>query len=288
MKITKKLAAIFVSTFAALSLTACSNSGSGQSIENMYENSSSTTSSSSASTSSSTASSVSEAISNTTYVESSTDSIPTENSSTTNSGENASSVENSSETPDRLETSNTESNVIQSEESSSESVSETQPATSESGKILVAYFSWSGTSESIANNIISNTGADFYRIERDIPYSDDYNTVAYGEAKDEADSNARPPLKNAIDSIDQYDTIVLCYPIWWHTCPMTIGTFLNKFDFSGKMVIPVSQSASMDEGQYAESVQFIRDNAANATVSDGVFSKDQSAINNYLAQNGVK
>lgn len=196
----------------------------------------------------------------------SSESSVTANESATTSEEISSSTESSSEVPSEPESSDTETSV----------------------QVLVAYFSWSGTSERIANNIISNTGADFYRIERDTPYSDDYNTVAYGEAKDEADSNARPPLKNAIDSIDEYDMIVLCYPIWWHTCPMTVGTFLNKFDFSGKTVIPVSQSASMDEGQYAESVQFIKYNAANAIVPDGVFSKDQSTIDNYLAQNGVE
>lgn len=259
MKITKKLAAIFVAAFAALSLTACSSDQPNQSIANIYQSSSSSSSTSTASSESTT--------------------TTTEGTSTTTSEEISSSIENSSETLNELETSNNGTN--------SELVSEPEPAPSESGKILVAYFSWSGTSEGIANNIIANTGADFYRIERDTPYSDDYNTVAYGEAKDEADSNARPPLKNAMNSIDEYDMIVLCYPIWWHTCPMTVGTFLNQFDFSGKTIIPVSQSASMNKEQYAESIQFIRDNATNATVIDGVFSKDQSTIDNYLAESGV-
>ena len=53
----------------------------------------------------------------------------------------------------------------------------------DNGKILVAYFSWSGTSERIAQNIIAQTGADSFRIERETPYSDDYNTVAYGGGK---------------------------------------------------------------------------------------------------------
>lgn len=85
-----------------------------------------------------------------------------------------------------------------------------KPEQPESGKLLVAYFSWSGTSERIAKNIITQTGADSFRIERETPYSDDYNTVAYGEAKDEADSNARPPIKEPLASVAQYDRIVLC------------------------------------------------------------------------------
>ncbi len=151
------------------------------------------------------------------------------------------------------------------------------------GKILVAYFSWSGTSERIANNIIEQTGADSFRIERETPYSDNYNEVAYGEAKDEADNNARPPIKNPPASVEQYDRIVLCYPIWWHTAPMTVGTFLEGYNFSGKHIYPVSQSASMDTSQYAQSVEFIKTCAPGAIVDDGLFSKDNSVIRSYIA-----
>ncbi len=158
-----------------------------------------------------------------------------------------------------------------------------EPVKPGEGKILVAYFSWSGTSERIANNIIEQTGADSFRIERKTPYSDDYNEVAYGEAKDEADHNARPPIKNPLASVGQYDRIVLCYPIWWHTAPMTVGTFLENYNFSGKYIYPVSQSASMDTSQYAQSIEFIKTCAPGAVVDDGIFSKDNAAIRSYIA-----
>lgn len=150
------------------------------------------------------------------------------------------------------------------------------------GKLLVAYFSWSGTSEKIAQNIIAQTGADSFRIERETPYSSDYNTVAYGEAQTEAQTNARPPIKNPLASVAQYDKIVLCYPIWWHTAPMTVGTFLEHYNLTGKTIYPVSQSASMDRSQYEESVAFIKGCAKGATVDDGIFSKDNAAITNYI------
>ncbi len=162
------------------------------------------------------------------------------------------------------------------------SVQPEEPVKPGEGKILVAYFSWSGTSERIANNIIEQTGADSFRIERETPYSDDYNEVAYGEAKDEADNNARPPIKNPLASVGQYDRIVLCYPIWWHTAPMTVGTFLESYDFSGKHIFPVSQSASMDTSQYAQSVEFIKACAPGAAVDDGIFSKDNATIRSYI------
>lgn len=155
-------------------------------------------------------------------------------------------------------------------------------SSTEEGKILVAYFSWSGTSERIAQNIISQTGADSFRIERETPYSDDYTTVAYGEAKDEADNNARPPLKDPLESVAAYDKIVLCYPIWWHTAPMTVGTFLESYDLTGKTIYPVSQSASMDRSQYDQSVAFVKECAKGAVVDDGLFTKDNDAIREYI------
>ena len=150
------------------------------------------------------------------------------------------------------------------------------------GKLLVAYFSWSGTSERIAQNIIAQTGADSFRIERETPYSTNYNEVAYGEAQTEAETNARPPIKDPLPSVSQYGKIVLCYPIWWHTAPMCVGTFLESYDFTGKIIYPVSQSASMSTPQYEESVAFIKECAKGATVDDGLFSKDSTAINNYI------
>lgn len=157
-----------------------------------------------------------------------------------------------------------------------------QASTSKDGKILVAYFSWSGTSERIAKNIIAQTGADSFRIERAVPYSSDYQTTAYGDAMTEAQTNARPAIKDPLASVAQYDKIILCYPIWWHTAPMTVGTFLESYDLTGKKIYSVSQSASMDQSQYEESVTFIRGCAKGASVEEGIFSKDNTAIQNYV------
>lgn len=158
----------------------------------------------------------------------------------------------------------------------------------EDSRLLVAYFSWSGTSERIAQNIINQTGADSFRIERETPYSTNYNEVAYGEAQTEAETNARPPIKDPLQSISQYDKIILCYPIWWHTAPMTVGTFLESYDFTGKTIYPVSQSASMDRGQYQESVAFIKECAKGSTVDDGLFSKDNTEIQDYINEKVLK
>ncbi|MBQ8086823.1 MAG: hypothetical protein IJ234_00155, partial [Clostridia bacterium] len=57
---------------------------------------------------------------------------------------------------------------------------------------LIAWFSWSGNTERIAREIAQKTGGDLFRIERETPYSSDYNICAYTEAKEEADKHLRP------------------------------------------------------------------------------------------------
>lgn len=73
-------------------------------------------------------------------------------------------------------------------------------ATTASAKsdILIAYFSWGGNTQALAEEIQRQTGADMFRIEPVTPYSTDYSTVAYGTSVDERDNNARPAIKDTI------------------------------------------------------------------------------------------
>ncbi len=164
---------------------------------------------------------------------------------------------------------------------------ENQPS-APSKQVLVAYFSWGGTTRRIAENLGDKlTGSTVWEIVPAVPYSTDYNEVAYGRAKEEADGNARPEISGRVENMKGYDAVILCYPIWWHTAPMIVGTFLESYDFSGKDIYPVSQSASMSASQYEESVWFIKTCATGATVHDGVFSRDNSVIESYFAAQGL-
>lgn len=69
---------------------------------------------------------------------------------------------------------------------------------------------------------------------------------------------------------------------------MTVGTFLESYDLTGKMIYPVSQSASMDTSQYNESAAFIKECAKGATVDDGLFTKDNDAIREYVESTVLK
>lgn len=170
-----------------------------------------------------------------------------------------------------------------------EALPETTAAPAQTAKALIVYFSWSssGNTEKMADTIRKGTGADMLRLEPKNAYPTDYS--ACGDvAKAERDANARPEIANLPESLSEYDTIFLGYPIWWHTAPMIIGTFLDSFDLTGKAVYPFAQSASMDPEQFANSMDFVRECAKGADVHDGLFvsASDAQGIADYLAQNG--
>lgn len=166
------------------------------------------------------------------------------------------------------------------EEQTSEDIS------ADGGKILIAYFSWSGNTVKMANTIAEKTGGELFEIVPVIPYPEEY-TPCTEVALEERDSNARPEIKNLPASIEEYDTILIGYPIWWHTAPMIIGTFLENYDLTGIEVYPFTQSASMDTEQFENSMEFVRGCAGNGNVHDGLFADayDESAIEEYLKNN---
>ena len=163
----------------------------------------------------------------------------------------------------------------------------TPAAEAADASVLIAYFSWSGNTAEMAAQIQEQTGGDLFEIVPVEPYPTDYSEC--GEvALAERDSNARPEIQNLPESIEQYDTIFIGYPIWWHTAPMIIGTFLENYDLSGVDVYPFTQSASMDTEQFDQSMDFVRQAAAGATVHDGLFvrASDTDGITGYLTENG--
>lgn len=184
-----------------------------------------------------------------------------------------------------------ENTQISASETSDVAMTNSETSQTESGKTLIAYFSWSssGNTEKIANTIAEQTGGEIYEITPKNPYPEDY-TECTEVAKAETDSNARPEIKDLPKSVEEYDRIIIGYPIWWHTAPMIIGTFLESYDLTDVDIYPFSQSASMDEGQFNDSMEFVRTSAKDANVHDGLFVSptDKEAITAYLNQNGLK
>lgn len=159
---------------------------------------------------------------------------------------------------------------------------------SEEEKTLVVYFSWSSNTAGMAKNIADLTGADTFEIVPVNPYPEEY-TPCTEVALEERDNNARPEIQNLPASVSEYDNIIIGYPIWWHTAPMIIGTFLENYDLSGIDIYPFTQSASMNSEQFEQSMEFVRGCAGKGTVHDGLFARpsDNSAIMGYLEQNGL-
>ena len=104
-------------------------------------------------------------------------------------------------------------------------------------KILVVYFSHTGNTREIANQIHKKVGGDIFEIQSVKPYPDDYDTVVK-QAREELDSGYKPALKAKVENIDSYDVIFIGYPNWWGTFPAPVKTFLSSYDLSGKIIVP--------------------------------------------------
>lgn len=104
-------------------------------------------------------------------------------------------------------------------------------------KILVAYFSWGGTTRRMAQTIQTVTGGDIFEIVPVNPYPTEY-TPCTEVALEERDTDARPPIKDQVQNWEQYDIVFIGCPVWWHTAPMIISTFAESYDFAGKTVVP--------------------------------------------------
>ena len=105
-------------------------------------------------------------------------------------------------------------------------------------KTLIAYFSWSNNTKNLIEKINKDFNYDVVRIERKRPYSDDYNTCAYVEAKEEVEKNIFPEINRIDVEFNDYDRILLFFPIWWYTFPMPVGSFIKSLNgYKGKIIV---------------------------------------------------
>ena len=134
------------------------------------------------------------------------------------------------------------------------------------GKILIAYFSWGGNTEGVAEEIRRQTGADLFEITMVNPYSSDYNTVL-DEAQRDQKAQARPELASHVENMEQYDTIMIGYPNWWASIPMPVASFLEEYDFSGKTILPF---CSHGGGRFGQSLTAIAKLVPDAAMGEAL------------------
>lgn len=112
-------------------------------------------------------------------------------------------------------------------------------------KVLVAYFSATGTTRAAAERLAATTGGDLHEIKPEIPYTDadlDWHDQQSRSSIEMADASSRPAIVKDLTNLSDYDVVFVGFPIWWYTAPTLINTFLESYDFSGKQVIPFATS----------------------------------------------
>ena len=154
-------------------------------------------------------------------------------------------------------------------------------------KILVAYFSWGGTTQRMAQEIVRQTGADIFRIEPEVPYPTDY-TECTEVAQEEKNNNARPAIADEVKNWEQYDTVFIGCPVWWWTTPMIICTFAESYDFDGKTVVPFCTYASTYRDETLARIVELTPNADHLT-GEGLTSGriNEQNISSWLKKIGV-
>lgn len=133
-------------------------------------------------------------------------------------------------------------------------------------KVLVTYFTHSGNTKTVAEKISKIVNADLYEVKTVNTYPVKYNLVV-DQAKVEITDKYRPTLVDTIKNFDEYDVIVIGYPMWWYTCPMAIFAFLEQYDFTRKTILPF---CTHEGSALSSSVEDIKKTVPTAIVKQGL------------------
>ena len=153
-------------------------------------------------------------------------------------------------------------------------------------KILIIYFSMSGTTKTAAKQIQKYTGADIVRLHRAEPYPKGYDNYAQ-VADRERRNNIHTAIRQNIPARSQYDTVMIGLPTWWQQPPMVIHTLFDDYDFQGKTIIPFTTSMSTP---MKASMPYMRQmaQADGATIKNGFrYDGNNQQLRKFLKHNGL-
>lgn len=145
-------------------------------------------------------------------------------------------------------------------------ISDAFAAPNTSKKVLIVFYSLTGHTKVIANQLKKITGADVVELETVKPYPTTYNAVV-AQVRKENSTGYNPPLKTKIPNLNQYDTILLGSPIWYGSVARPILTFLSENNLSGKTVAPFVTHGGTGLGETART---IKQYAPKANVVEGL------------------
>ncbi len=119
-------------------------------------------------------------------------------------------------------------------------------------KILIAVFSASGVTKRVGEEIARVSGGDFFEIVPVEKYTKSDLNWTNRKSRSSVEMNdpsCRPEIAVEVKDMDQYDTVIVGFPIWWGVAPRIIETFLESYDFSGKTIIPFCTSGGSGVGR---------------------------------------
>ena len=137
-------------------------------------------------------------------------------------------------------------------------------------KVLVAYFSATGTTKTLAEYAADAMAADLYEIIPEEPYTDedlDYGNDQSRSSMEMNDPDARPSISGSVENMEQYNIVFLGFPIWWGDSPRIIASFMESYDFSGKTIVPFCTSGGSGIGSSAKNLHGLA--ASDVTWLDG-------------------
>ena len=150
-------------------------------------------------------------------------------------------------------------------------------------KVLVAYFSASGVTAKVAEELANAEGADLFEIRPETLYTAadlDYMNKQSRSTLEMSDPDCRPAIVGKVADMSQYDVIFVGFPIWWGREPSVVDTFLDGYDFKGKKIIPFCTSGGSDIGKTAERISSI--------VGEGVTVDQGKRIGGEISEEDLK
>lgn len=152
-------------------------------------------------------------------------------------------------------------------------------------KKLVAFFSASGTTKKVAQMIAEEAKADLFEIEPKVPYTKldlDWMNKKSRSSVEMSDKKIRPEIVDNEPQVENYDVILIGFPVWWYVAPTIINTFLEKYDFSGKKIVLFATSGGSGFGN---TVKELQPSAPGAEIEEG---KLFNRVNRQEMENWVK
>lgn len=152
------------------------------------------------------------------------------------------------------------------DESTESQPTDSKPDDTDTGKkVLVAYFSATGTTKQLAEYAADAMNANLYEIVPQQPYTDadlDYGDSNSRSTKEMNAPSSRPAIDGSVENMTDYDIVFIGFPIWWGEAPRIVSTFMESYDFSGKTIVPFCTSGSSGLGSSASNLHPLASDSA--------------------------